>query len=95
MPVMLFVNNSDKPGFIGALGTMLATPRSTSPTFHLGREGAGGDAIALVGVDQIVPEAVHGEDARACRRCAMCACCNSRKRPTRWSLSWRHHGAPT
>ena len=23
-PVMLFVNNSDKPGFIGALGTMLA-----------------------------------------------------------------------
>ena len=55
-PVMLFVNNSDKPGFIGALGTMLAEAGVNIATFHLGREGAGADAIALVGVDQIVSE---------------------------------------
>ena len=55
-PVMLFVNNSDKPGFIGALGTMLAEAGVNIATFHLGREGEGEDAIALVGVDQVISE---------------------------------------
>jgi D-3-phosphoglycerate dehydrogenase len=55
-PVMLFVNNSDKPGFIGALGTMLAEAGVNIATFHLGREAAGGDAIALVGVDQDISD---------------------------------------
>jgi D-3-phosphoglycerate dehydrogenase / 2-oxoglutarate reductase len=55
-PVMLFINNYDKPGFIGALGTMLGDAGINIATFHLGRESAGADAIALVGVDQIVPE---------------------------------------
>ncbi len=57
-PVMLFINNSDKPGFIGALGTLLGDAQINIATFHLGREGAGEDAIALVGVDQVVPDAV-------------------------------------
>jgi len=56
--VMLFVNNSDKPGFIGALGTMLAEEGVNIATFHLGRETAGADAIALVGVDQVISEAL-------------------------------------
>ena len=55
-PVMLFVNNSDKPGFIGALGTMLAEAGVNIATFHLGREGEGEDAIALVGVDQVISD---------------------------------------
>jgi D-3-phosphoglycerate dehydrogenase / 2-oxoglutarate reductase len=55
-PVTLFINNSDKPGFIGALGTLLGEAGVNIATFHLGREGAGADAIALVGVDQVVPE---------------------------------------
>jgi D-3-phosphoglycerate dehydrogenase / 2-oxoglutarate reductase len=57
-PVMLFINNSDKPGFIGALGTLLGDARINIATFHLGRESEGADAIALVGVDQVVPDAV-------------------------------------
>ncbi len=59
-PVMLFVNNSDKPGFIGALGTMLAEAGVNIATFHLGREAAGEDAIALVGVDQVVSDELLG-----------------------------------
>jgi D-3-phosphoglycerate dehydrogenase len=59
-PVMLFVNNSDKPGFIGALGTMLAEAGVNIATFHLGREAAGGDAIALVGVDQDISDDLLG-----------------------------------
>jgi D-3-phosphoglycerate dehydrogenase len=57
-PVMLFINNSDKPGFIGALGTLLGDSKINIATFHLGREGEGEDAIALVGVDQVVPDDV-------------------------------------
>ena len=55
-PVMLFINNSDKPGFIGALGTMLGQANINIATFHLGRRAAGEDAIAIVGVDQVIPE---------------------------------------
>jgi len=57
-PFMLFINNSDKPGFIGALGTLLGDAKINIATFHLGREAEGEDAIALVGVDQPVPDAV-------------------------------------
>ena len=54
----LYINNSDKPGFIGALGSLLGDAQINIATFHLGREGAGAEAIALVGVDQAPPEAV-------------------------------------
>jgi D-3-phosphoglycerate dehydrogenase len=49
---MLYVNNLDKPGFIGALGALLGEADVNIATFNLGRTAAGGDAIALVGVDQ-------------------------------------------
>ena len=58
-PVMLFINNSDKPGFIGALGTMLGESHINIATFHLGRQAQGQDAIAIVGVDQVVPEEIQ------------------------------------
>jgi D-3-phosphoglycerate dehydrogenase len=51
-PSMLYVNNLDRPGFIGALGDLLAGAGINIATFNLGRVGAGDDAIALVGVDQ-------------------------------------------
>ena len=51
-PNMLYVNNLDKPGFIGALGMLLSEANVNIATFNLGRVSAGDDAIALVGVDQ-------------------------------------------
>jgi D-3-phosphoglycerate dehydrogenase len=51
-PTMLYVNNLDKPGFIGNLGNLLAEAGVNIATFNLGRVSAGDDAIALVGVDQ-------------------------------------------
>ena len=59
LPVMLYVNNSDSPGFIGALGTILGEAHINIATFHLGRQGEGEDAVAIVGVDQVVPDAVQ------------------------------------
>ncbi|HMK84685.1 MAG TPA: phosphoglycerate dehydrogenase [Steroidobacteraceae bacterium] len=58
-PVMLLINNLDKPGFVGALGTMLGEANINIATFHLGRQAEGQDAIAIVGVDQVVPEAIQ------------------------------------
>ena len=73
MPAMLYVNNEDKPGFIGALGLLLAEAGINIATFNLGRMAAGEDAIALVGVDQAPSEALlakvqalpHVKEARA------------------------------
>ena len=57
-PAMLYVSNLDKPGFIGALGTMLSDAGVNIATFNLGRRSAGEDAIALVGVDQPLDDAL-------------------------------------
>ncbi len=53
---MLYVNNLDKPGFIGRLGALLGEASINIATFNLGRTESGGDAIALVGVDQTLDE---------------------------------------
>ncbi|WP_137388149.1 phosphoglycerate dehydrogenase [Rhodoligotrophos defluvii] len=52
---MLYVTNEDKPGFIGALGTLLGSSGINIATFHLGREGPGRQAIALVEIDEALP----------------------------------------
>jgi D-3-phosphoglycerate dehydrogenase len=72
---MLYVNNLDKPGFIGALGGLLGEAGVNIATFNLGRVTAGEDAVALVGVDQAPDEALlskiqalpHVKEARALR----------------------------
>ena len=55
---MLYVNNLDKPGFIGGLGTLFGDAEINISTFYLGRTASGDDAIALVGVDQEPDETV-------------------------------------
>jgi D-3-phosphoglycerate dehydrogenase / 2-oxoglutarate reductase len=57
-PHMLYVTNADKPGFIGAFGTILGDRGVNIATFHLGRDQPGGNAIALVEVDGPVPPSV-------------------------------------
>jgi D-3-phosphoglycerate dehydrogenase len=54
-PSMLYVTNQDKPGFVGRFASLLAEAGINIATFHLGRESAGGNAIALVEVDGAVP----------------------------------------
>jgi len=74
-PAMLYVNNLDKPGFIGALGMLLGEAGVNIATFNLGRVSADADAIALVGVDQAPDHALlariqalpHVKEARALR----------------------------
>ena len=60
---MLYTSNEDVPGYIGALGTKLGDLGINIATFALGRAGKGGDAIALVGVDEPLSPAVLAEIA--------------------------------
>jgi len=55
-PHMLYVSNQDKPGLIGALGTILGEAGVNIATFHLGREHSGGNAIALLEIDDRVDD---------------------------------------
>jgi D-3-phosphoglycerate dehydrogenase len=54
---MIYIVNTDAPGFIGALGTKLGENGINIATFNLGRRDAGGEAVALVAVDDpITPD---------------------------------------
>ncbi|MCG6121659.1 MAG: phosphoglycerate dehydrogenase [Microvirga sp.] len=53
-PHMIYVRNADKPGFIGAFGSLLGDAGVNIATFALGRDRPGGDAICFVSVDQPV-----------------------------------------
>ncbi|MGH6873710.1 MAG: ACT domain-containing protein, partial [Aestuariivirgaceae bacterium] len=57
-PHMLYVTNADRPGFIGALGMVLGDAGVNIASFHLGRQARGGDAIALVEIDEAIPAGV-------------------------------------
>jgi len=58
---MLFLTNHDKPGFIGGLGTVLGNAGINVATFNLGRAEEGGEALALIEVDQAVDDSVLDE----------------------------------
>jgi D-3-phosphoglycerate dehydrogenase len=53
---MIYIVNEDVPGFIGRLGTMLGEAGVNIGTFNLGRREAGGEAVALVSVDDHIGE---------------------------------------
>ena len=57
-PHMLFVRNSDKPGFIGRFGTLMGEAGVNIATLNLGRDKPGGDAICLVALDEPVTDVV-------------------------------------
>ncbi|HEX6073013.1 MAG TPA: phosphoglycerate dehydrogenase [Sphingomicrobium sp.] len=54
---MIYIVNTDAPGFIGALGTSLGESGINIATFNLGRRQEAGEAVALVAVDDpITPD---------------------------------------
>ena len=55
---MLYITNRDRPGFIGNLGTTLANAGINIARMQLGRDFEGGNAIALVSIDEALPDAV-------------------------------------
>ncbi len=55
---MIYIVNTDTPGFIGKLGTALGEAAINIATFNLGRRTERGEAVALVAVDGDVPAVV-------------------------------------
>jgi D-3-phosphoglycerate dehydrogenase len=51
---MLVMNNNDKPGVIGNIGTLLGKNKINIARMHFGRETAGGRAISVVNIDSPV-----------------------------------------
>jgi D-3-phosphoglycerate dehydrogenase len=60
-PRMIYIVNTDAPGFIGALGTKLGENGINIATFNLGRRAEGGEAVALVAVDDPITPQVATE----------------------------------
>ena len=60
-PHMLYVTNVDIPGMIGLLGTICGKHNVNIANFSLGRNHPGGDAIAMLYVDDRIPQAVLDE----------------------------------
>jgi D-3-phosphoglycerate dehydrogenase / 2-oxoglutarate reductase len=57
-PHMLYVDNVDKPGFVGPLGNLFGEAGVNIATFNLGRKAAGGDALVVLSVDQTPDEGI-------------------------------------
>jgi D-3-phosphoglycerate dehydrogenase len=55
---MLFINNNDQPGIVGAVGTVLADANINIGGITFGREKQGGLAVSIVNVDSAIPEAI-------------------------------------
>jgi D-3-phosphoglycerate dehydrogenase len=60
---MLFVLNEDKPGLIGAVGTILGDKNINIADFNLGRIPGKDKAIAIISVDEKIPDEVVAEIA--------------------------------
>jgi D-3-phosphoglycerate dehydrogenase / 2-oxoglutarate reductase len=52
---MIYITNLDKPGFIGKFSSTLGEAGINIATFHVGREAAGGNAVALIEIDGELP----------------------------------------
>jgi D-3-phosphoglycerate dehydrogenase / 2-oxoglutarate reductase len=57
-PSMIYITNLDKPGFIGKFSSTLGDAGINIATFHVGREAVGGNAIALIEIDGVLPPEV-------------------------------------
>ena len=55
---MLYTVNKDRPGFIGRLGSTLGDAGGNIATFHLGRTEVGGNAVAMIQIDEPLDEIV-------------------------------------
>ena len=58
---LIYILTTDAPGVIGALGTKLGENKINIATFNLGRHEAGGEAVALVSVDDPITPQVANE----------------------------------
>ena len=58
---LLLLNNADKPGIVGHLGTLLGKHKVNIASMSLGRDQAGGRALTVLSLDSAPPVALLEE----------------------------------
>lgn len=58
---LLLLNNKDRPGIVGYLGTVLAKHQVNIATMSLNRDSAGGQALTVLNLDSVPPDALLEE----------------------------------
>ena len=58
---LLLLNNKDRPGIVGYLGTLLGKHKVNIASMSLGRDTAGGSALTVLSLDSAPPQAVLDE----------------------------------
>ncbi len=58
---IIFLENEDKPGVLGRVGTFLGEKGVNIASIHLGREKPGGKAVSLINVDSLPDEMMINE----------------------------------
>jgi D-3-phosphoglycerate dehydrogenase len=58
---LLLLNNKDRPGIVGHLGTLLAKYKVNIANMSLTRDTAGGLALTVLNLDSAPPQAVLDE----------------------------------
>jgi D-3-phosphoglycerate dehydrogenase len=59
--VLLLLNNKDKPGIVGQIGTLMAKQHVNIASMSLNRDIAGGQALTVLNLDSVPPQAVLEE----------------------------------
>ena len=62
---LLVVPHQDRPGIIGAVGTLLGEANINIAGMYVGREAAGKRAVMVLTVDEPIPEALRERIAEA------------------------------
>jgi len=58
---LLLLHNQDRPGIVGKLGTVLARHQVNIASMSLGREDQGGEALTVLVLDSVPPQACLDE----------------------------------
>jgi D-3-phosphoglycerate dehydrogenase len=59
--VLFLMNNKDRPGIVGHIGTLMGRHRVNIASMSLSRDNAGGQALTVLNLDSVPPQAVLDE----------------------------------
>ena len=59
--ILFLMNNKDRPGIVGHIGTLMGKHRVNIASMSLSRDTAGGNAMTILSLDSIPPQALLEE----------------------------------
>jgi D-3-phosphoglycerate dehydrogenase len=62
--VLFLMNNRDRPGIVGHIGTLMSRHNVNIANMSLNRDAAGGQALTVLNLDSVPPQAVLDEMQR-------------------------------